>query len=246
MNRENSGLEEKALSHLAEIGISHQLDEVEDLKVDVKTDPLNLIQGKADSITIEGEGMVMKKDLRMEEMDLKTRNVSINPLSAACGIIELTETAEASARVVLTEADINRAFNSDYIQPKLQNLQVSLNGKPLVLDTQEIIFSLPGERKIALQARMLEKQSGQMQNIAFTAVPCISFDKKSILLEEVEASEDNAFPELTTTLIEQTKDLLNLHNFELEGMNLRLQRLSVDVGKITIFAAAQIEDFPSA
>jgi hypothetical protein len=117
-------LGEQALNKAAEIGLANQLDEVENLDVNIKTDPLKLVQGKVDSVTIEGDGMVMQEDLRVEELDMKINNVAINPLSAAFGKIELTEPTQGSARVVLTEADINRAFNSNYIRDRLQNAQM--------------------------------------------------------------------------------------------------------------------------
>ena len=88
---EQQGLGEQALNKAAEIGLSSQLDEVEELHVDIKTDPLKAIQGQVDSVTIEGEGMVMQKDLRVEEMDMQVNNVAINPLTAAFGKIELTK-----------------------------------------------------------------------------------------------------------------------------------------------------------
>ena len=85
--QENQGLGEQALNKAAEIGLSSQLDEVEALDVDIETDPLKLVQGQVDSVTIAGEGMVMQKDLRMEELDMHMSGVAINPLSAAFGKI---------------------------------------------------------------------------------------------------------------------------------------------------------------
>ncbi|MCF4969747.1 LmeA family phospholipid-binding protein, partial [Nostoc sp. CMAA1605] len=63
---EGSGIGEQALNKAAEIGLSSQLDEVENLDVNIKTDPLKLIQGEVESVNIAGEGLVMQKDLRME------------------------------------------------------------------------------------------------------------------------------------------------------------------------------------
>jgi hypothetical protein len=56
-------LEEQALSGAAEITISTQLDEVENIDVDVRTNLLKMIQGQADSVSIAGEGLVMQKDI---------------------------------------------------------------------------------------------------------------------------------------------------------------------------------------
>ncbi|NJR37604.1 MAG: DUF2993 domain-containing protein [Leptolyngbyaceae cyanobacterium CSU_1_4] len=118
-------LGEQALSKAAEVGITQQLDEVEQVNVDIRTDPLKLIQGKVDSVSVTGEGLVMKNSLRMEKLQVDTGSVAINPASAIFGKIELTQSAEADAHVTLTQEDVNQAFNSDYIRNKMQNLTIS-------------------------------------------------------------------------------------------------------------------------
>jgi len=60
------------------VGLASQLDEVKNLDVDIQTDAFKLMQGQVDSVTIEGEGMVMQSDLR-EEMDMQLNSVAINP-----------------------------------------------------------------------------------------------------------------------------------------------------------------------
>jgi hypothetical protein len=115
---EKGDLGEQALSKAAEVALTTQLDEVENLNVDIRTDPFKLVQGQLDSVKIEGEGLVMQKDLRAEELQVQTGNIAINPLSAAFGKIELTQPTEADAHVVLTEQDIQRAFNSEFMHDK--------------------------------------------------------------------------------------------------------------------------------
>jgi hypothetical protein len=80
-------LGEQALSKLAEAGISSQLDEADDVEVDIATDPIKLAQGKLDSVAVDGRGIVMEKDLRMEEMHLQTGEVGVNPLSTVFGMV---------------------------------------------------------------------------------------------------------------------------------------------------------------
>jgi hypothetical protein len=104
---------EKAISKAAEVGLSTQLDEVEELDVDIRTNPVDLMQGKLQSVGIEGEGLVMKKDLRAEELNIQTNEVEINSVKAAFGNIELTHPIDAKARIVLTKTDIERAFNKN-------------------------------------------------------------------------------------------------------------------------------------
>ncbi|MBE9036879.1 LmeA family phospholipid-binding protein [aff. Roholtiella sp. LEGE 12411] len=244
---ESSGIEEQALNKAAEIGLSSQLDEVENLDVNVKTHPLKLVQGQVDAVTILGEGLVIQKDLRMEEMEMQMDSVAINPLSVAFGKIELTKPTEASTRVVLIENDINRAFNSDYVRSQLQSQKINVNGKPVAIQLQHVDFRLPGEGKIALNASILIKETGEIQQVDFSAVPRVSPNGQTVSLENVEYGQgEEISPELTKALIEQTSEILNLSNFDLEGMSLRVKQLEVETGKLTLQAEAHVEQIPTA
>jgi LmeA-like phospholipid-binding len=244
---ENSGVGEQALNKAAEIGLSSQLDEVENLDVNIKTDPLKLIQGEVDRVSIQGEGLVMQKDLRMEELEMQMSNVAINPLSVAFGKIELTQPTEANARVVLTEADINRAFNSEYVRSQLQNQKIHVNGEVRTIEPQNVAFRLPGDGKIALNATVKLVETGENQQVAFSGVPSISANGKSVSLENIEYGENKEIsPELTQALIDETSEILNLSNFDLEGIGLQVKQLKVEVGKLILEAQAYVEQIPSA
>ncbi len=244
---DSPGLGEQALNKAAEIGLSSQLDEVENLDVDITTDPLKLVQGQVDEVTIEGEGLVMQKDLRMEELEMHMSSVAINPLSVTFGKIELTKPTQASTRVVLTEADINRAFNSEYVRSQLQSQKIHVNGQLMTIEPQKVNLRLLGEGKIALNASIFLKETGSNQQVAFSAVPHISANGQTVSLENVEYGESEEIsPELTKALIEQTSALLNLSNFDLEGMSLRVKQLKVEAGKLTLQAEAYLEQIPSA
>lgn len=240
-------LGEQALSKAAEVALTTQLDEVENLNVDIRTDPFKLVQGQLDSVKIEGEGLVMQKDLRAEELQVKTGNIAINPLSAAFGKIELTSPTEADAHVVLTEQDIQRAFNSEFMHDKLQNLDVNVEGKPMKIDTRQVEFGLPGENKVALKAEILLKETRETKQVSFTAVPRMVAGGDRISLEDVQYSEgEEVSPELTAALLKSAGELLDLRNFELEGMSLRLKGLDVHKGKLTLQAQAHVEKFPES
>ncbi|MEH2137386.1 LmeA family phospholipid-binding protein [Nostoc sp.] len=243
---DNSGLGEQALNKAAEIGLSSQLDEVENLDVDIKTDPLKLVQGQVDSVSVEGEGLVMQKDLRMEELKMQMTDVAINPLSVAFGKIELTQPTEANAQVILTEADINRAFNSEYVRSQLQSQKIHVNGQLTAIEPQNVDFRLPGDGKIALSASIKLVETGENHQVAFSAVPQISPNGKTVSLENVEYGESEEIsPELTKALVDETSEILNLSNFDLEGINLQVRQLKAEVGKLTLQAEAYIQQIPS-
>ncbi|MBD2438374.1 DUF2993 domain-containing protein [Nostoc sp. FACHB-110] len=244
---ESPGLGEQALNKAAEIGVTSQLDEVENLDIDIQTDPLKLVQGQVDSVKIAGEGLVIQQDLRMDKIEMQMGNVAINPLSVAFGKIELTKPTQASAKVVLTESDINLAFNSDYVRSQLQHQSVHINGKTTNIEPQDIEFRLLENQKIGLNAGIKLKETGETQQIAFTAIPKVNANGQSVSLENVEYGEgEEISPELTKALVDQTSEILNLSNFDLEGMSLRVKQLEVAPGKLTLQAEAYVEQIPSA
>lgn len=246
MAAQQPGLGEQALSKAVEIGLSTQLDKVDELTVDIRTNPIELMQGKLESVSIEGKGLVMKEDLRTEELEMKIDSISINPLSAAFGKIELTHPTQAETRVVLTEQDLDRAFNSDFLGDKLQNLKVNINNQPMTVDVQKVQFGLPGESKFSLNASIRLRETGETQQTAFTAVPSIKSGGNRISLEDVQYPEGKEVsPELTNALLEKSSELLDLRNFEMQGMSLRLKGLDVQQGKLTLEAEAYVEEFPS-
>src|SRR4028118_367017 len=98
MTHDNLRLDEQAISKAAEIGLSSQLDEAEKIDIDIKTDLLKAVQGQVDSVAIAGQGLVIQKDIRVQEMELHTDSIDINPLSALFGQIELNQSVDATAR----------------------------------------------------------------------------------------------------------------------------------------------------
>jgi hypothetical protein len=97
VRQQKAGFGEQALNKLAEVALSTQLDEVEKLEVQVKTEPGKLAQGQLESITIDGDGLVMQEDLRMEKMEMQISSIAVNPMESSMGNIELTQPAEGKA-----------------------------------------------------------------------------------------------------------------------------------------------------
>lgn len=240
-------LGEQALSKLAEVGLASQLDAVESLDINIQTDPGKFISGAVDAVSVEGKGMVMQKDLRVESIQLETNRIAINPLSAAFGKIELTQSTDAETQITLTEEDIQRALNSDFVRQKLQNLQVRVADEVVTVDTQQMTFGLPGDRKVLLSTNVSFGQAGESKQVSFTAVPHVSQEGQAIALSNVEYAEgQNLSPEITDAMLEQANALLALRSFEFDKMSFRLKSLDIQQGKLMLQAIARIEQFPGA
>jgi LmeA-like phospholipid-binding len=244
MGANSPDLGNQALSKVVEIGITSQLDVVEEIDVDLRTNPGNLIQGKVDSMEIVGKGLVVRQDLRMESIQINTDRVAIDPLRALLGNIELTQPTGAEARIVLTETDINRAFSSDYIRDKLRGLKMEMDGRSVTIDIQQATLDLPGENKFVIAATFLMRESNEVKQFSATAIPQLHEDGNRISLEILAAEGQGLTLKLVMVIFEQLTTLLDLRNFNIPGISLQLHQLEAQLGKLVIHAKSQIEQLP--
>ena len=237
-------LGEQAISKAAEIGIENQLDDVEELDVDIRANPLELAGGEVESVTIDAKGMVMQKDLRAERLILQTDEIALDGLKAALGNIELEHSTNAEAKIVLLEEDIQRAFNSEYIENKLKNQRIKIDGETKTVNAEKVRFTLPGEDKINLSADLTIVESNTKREIALSAKPQLEANGNKITIADVEYHnlEDADFAK---ALLDSMVEVLDLRNFELDEMSLRLTKLDVCEGKIIMAAAAEVHKFPN-
>lgn len=247
MTQDEPRLEEQVLSEVAELGLFSQLDEAEKIDVDVKTDLLKAIQGQVDSVSVAGQGLVMQQDVRVQEMELQVDSVAINPLSALFGQIELNEPTDAAARLVLTEQDINRALNSEYIRNKTPNLELNVEGKTAVIEPLHLEIHLPSDSKMVFNAKtLLHDEIGQTKQIGFTATMLVKTGKQSLLMEGFNCTPDQGVSlELAIAFMKKLKELANLPYYELEGMALRVKDIELHKGSLTLLADAHIKQIPS-
>ncbi len=238
-------LGQNTLNRIAEFALSTQLNESESLSVDIKTDPALLAQGKLASLTIEGQGLVMQKDLRMQQMLISLENIAVSPIKALTGNIELTETSRGKADILLQDRDINRAFNSETLRPQMQNLKMQVDEQPVTLDVLAVECHLLPQGAIGIDAKIQIQETGEIQQIYFTSIPRIKDGGRGVALDHVSYAEGKELsPELTEALLKEARKILNLNNFEMDGISLEINELEVRKGELKLSAIAQITKFP--
>lgn len=238
-------LEEQALSGAAEMTLATQLDEVENISVDVRTTLLKMVQGQVDSVSIVGQGLVIQEDLRVQEMELHTDSIAINPLSAILGQIELNQPVDATARIVLTQEDINRALDSGYIRNKFQSLELNVEGQIVTLEPQQLKIHLPGNNRIRCRGTILLHEMGKTQSVGTTVVFRLLSLSEPPLLEAFNCTRGVGMSlEVAIALMKKVSEFLNLPYFELGEMALRLKALDVQAGSLTLHTEAYVRQLP--
>ncbi len=238
-------LEEQFVAKVAETTISQQLDAAKNVDVDIQTDLLKILQGQADAISFEGQGLVIK-DIRVEDIKVETDKVEIKPLSAVFGQVELNKPINAKVRVVLTEADINRALTSKYIRSKWQNFDLNVDGEIVGLKPQSIQIRFPDEGKIECVGKVILERSNNTSNLEFIAVIRPRTQIQPIMLESFVCSEGQAVSfDIVVALINKVEELVNLAYLELDDIALRIQEMAVHKGSMMLITQAYIRQIPS-
>lgn len=239
-------LGERALNKVAELALSSQLEDFDSLEVKVKTAPEKLANGELESLLIEGEGLVIETDLRVQVLEIGMKEIAVAPLKALTGKIELTQPTEGTARLVLTETDLNRAFNSPELRAKIDVLDTYLSTGQIKLTVPQKRCQLREDGTVIVEALVKLQPSGEIKEVAFTTTPKIAPGGRSVVLEDIqykpgkEVSED-----LTQAFLDKAGKMLDLRNFEKQGLALRIHRFTVEAGRIILSAKADLTQFPT-
>ena len=239
-------LGEQALNKIAKLALSSQLEASDRLDVRVKTNPEKLASGELEALEIEGEGLIIETDLRLQVLEIEMAVIAVSPLKALTGNIELTQPTEGTARIVLTETDLNRAFNSKELRAKISVLDTYIDNKTVKLTVPQKTCQIRSDGTVAVDALIELHPSGDKQEVSFTTKPQIAPDRQGIVLNDIQyAPGKEVSPKLTEALLDKAAKMLNLRHFEKEGLSLRIHQLNVEAGQITLLAAADITQFPT-
>lgn len=242
---EEHRLDEQIVSQVAQSRLSEELDGAEKIDVDVQTDLLKMFQGQADGVSVTGQGLVMR-GIRVQDIKLQTDSVAINPLSVLFGQIELNQPVNTSARVVLTEADINHALTSEFVRSKMPNFELNVDGEIVGLQPQEIQIHLIDGGKMAFTGKVLLTEKGKTRSISFTAQVCPRTEHKPIILENVNLTQGEGISlEVVIALMQKVKELVNLPYLQFDDVVFRVKNMEVQKSSMTLLVDARVTQIPT-
>ncbi|HEY9654186.1 MAG TPA: DUF2993 domain-containing protein [Crinalium sp.] len=240
-------LDEQVISQAAQAAMSSQLEEAEDLSLDVHTDVLKAAQGKADSGSINGRGVVVQ-DVRLESMAVQTDRLSVNPLSILLGHLKLDQPLDATAQIALTEADLNRAMQAEAVTQRLPPLKLNVDGEPVNVELgQPMTVTLPADGKIGLEGIALLHERENVRHVGFAVVILPRTDEQPVRLESFvcDPGGEGLSLEFTIALLQTFKELLAQPYIEIEGMAIKVKRMEIKAGKLLVETEAHIPQMPS-
>ncbi|MBD1923289.1 DUF2993 domain-containing protein [Microcoleus sp. FACHB-831] len=245
MTQEQAGLAQQALNKVAEMGLASQVDAVDKVDIDVRTDPLKLAQGEVDSVAIAGDGLTILQDLRLEQLDLETGNVSIDLLSAVFGKVELTQPTDAKVRVVLIQADLNHALNSKLARNWVRNQNFQVLGKTYSIELKQVECDLPGDGEILFTAGLLLRAEDKSYPIVASVVLWMGDNGDTVCLRQSKFAEGEDLPiEITAALLMRVSTLLKQRYIKQKDFSLNIEQIAVEAGRIVVQVKARVERVP--
>ncbi|AFZ57193.1 DUF2993 domain-containing protein [Anabaena cylindrica FACHB-243] len=238
--------EEKLLSQEAKRRISEKLDEVEQIDIDIKTDVGKLFQGQVDKVELTGQGLVIQDKIRVQDIKMQTDRISINPLSAIFGQIELNEPVNSNFRIVLTEADINDALTSEVIYKWVRQFKLNVDGEIVSFEPQEMQVFLPGEGKLEFKGKVWLKDKDNTHILGYHAIAHPQTQTKPPRLESFHCTEGEGIRvELIAAAMQKIKEIINLPYLEWENMVFSIIDMEVKKGSLILILKAHIKQIPS-
>ena len=248
----HNDLGECAINAVASQSIRHLFTRSESVEAFVRCPSSKLLQGSIDSFKMSGRNLTIRKDFQIEEMLFETDVVSIDFRSALNGQIRLRQPTQAVAQVILSEASINHAFNSELVTKRLQNIFIPAlssisEGKPISFT--EVQVKLLPHNRIRLFAKTDLPNYGTVP-IFMTATLVV--EQRRRLCFQHPHFDLNLVPEpiqaishdLTVSFAQLLNNMIDLDRFDLDGVILRLNRLETQGKKLILSGYAQIEYFP--
>nr|WP_290224847.1 DUF2993 domain-containing protein [Trichocoleus desertorum] len=245
---EEPRLEEQILAQLMEAGLASQLDAAEAIAVDVHTDLGKIVQGQANEVSVAGQGLVIEPNIRVQQLDVHTHGVKINPLSVLLGKVKLEHPVNTVMRVVMTEADLNQTLNSDAIHKYLSPWELDVEGEIVTVELQQPMeIRLLSGGKIQFAGNLLRREHHQEQRSQFSAVILPKTSDRPVLLEEFRCHPGQGLPfALTFAFFQKLKELLEVPYFEWQGIVCQIQHLEVQPGNLVLQLEAHVYQIPSA
>ncbi|MGF1482011.1 MAG: DUF2993 domain-containing protein [Cyanophyceae cyanobacterium] len=240
-----TSLGKKAINKAVEIGLSSQVEAVENLDIDIDCEPIQLAEGEVNSVKLRGEDIVMPQNLSVAEILLETDHVAINVLKAALGKVELSQPTDASLRILLEEADLNRALQSDYLRDLIAQLTIPVGEQNLNLKIQQGKFELSGQNRVSLEAQLLAQYGGVDYDVEFAVTLLFEAFGKRIIFEGGRYLNGKSLDfSATIALLTKVNDLLKLRTLQLSQLLVQIERIYVAANQITLELQAHVEQIP--
>jgi LmeA-like phospholipid-binding len=221
--------------------LKKQFVAVEDLVVRIDNAPnYQVIQGKIDKVRIAGKGLFPIADLRIDTLEVETDPIALQGLKA-----QLAKPLQAAVKVVVTEADINKALQSPAVIQRIKQIGGKALGSQAadLLNQYELVnprVAFLSDRRLRVDVNLKSSTSPEQLKINIeTDVTVAAGQSLELTNTTINANDQPFYPPLTRRIVEGVNQQLNLDRLENDGITARVLKLDFGQKQATIAAFVQ-------
>lgn len=244
-----------AIDKIATDFLRGQIVRADVLEVRVDNAPnYQILLGNVDRIRVAGRGVYVLDFLRIDQVDLETDPISIDPNVLQSGKVVLRRPLQAAVRVVLRSEDINTALRSPSIQSSFKSLSIDITGtnrNPEIIDliNPEVTF-LEGDRiRLAATLQSQPKPTQPKPTLLKVSVNAelktIGGTKLQIVNPRIELEGTPVPEKIAQAFAQGLNKVLDLRQLESKGIIARVLKLEFTEGKMQVIGFAKMDAIPN-
>nr|MCU0549948.1 DUF2993 domain-containing protein [Leptolyngbya sp. Prado105] len=226
--------EENVFAEFAKLILANQLDEFRKIAVSLQTDLGKLFQGEVHDISLQARDLV-KDQIQVQELEVKSDQISVDPLSILFGKIRLNEPLDSEIRLTLSEEDLNQNMNSEFAQSLLKPIELTLGSGEII--TVELLppanIRLLNDHKLRFTGILKIESKKKSQTFSFSSVICPRTETEPVRLETFCCTPHygQSIP-FMIALLQWAESLINQPYYEIEGVAFRVRNLEINHKKL--------------
>lgn len=231
---------------LIQNAVRSQFAAVEQLQVRVDNAPnYQLVQGRVDRLRIAARGLFPIADVRLEALELETDPINLNVRRLQRGKFQIQQPLRAGMRLVIREADINRALQSPDIQKRIQKLSAEAlrdrsGGKERRYELLNPQVEFLDDQRLRIQVNL--RQVGEpdiLQVLIETGLEVIAGRQFQLVNPIIKLDGETVPKEVLTSISNGFTEQSDLRQFEQMGITARVLQLKLDGNHIDAAAFVQ-------
>jgi hypothetical protein len=231
------------LDRVAETAIGNQLDSAEELSVRIDNTPsYRALQGRVDRVRIAGRGLFPVAGVRVAVFEVETDAIALNPGQLRQGQPELEQPLQAAIKLVLTEADLNQALQSETVLEPLRSLNLALSGTSTQSELIDPKFEFLPNDRLRLQVTLQDPRTREQTRVVAESGLQIMAGRQLQLLEPtITVNGQIVAPQLLAYLIGNVSQRFDLTNLEESGITARVLNLEIEDDRLTLVSFVRVE-----
>lgn len=231
MSQRKSRFGEQGINRFIEMVLA-RLVNADSVQARIQAPLKQLTRGEIDGLSIQMMGFLLRQHLRVTELHFEIGAAAVNLQKVMRRKIELLHPTTGALRLVITPTQLSRFLQAELLNPV----------SPTV-DTHELKLhcTFHPEQQLALHW-----QGPQAEATGTTFIqPRLAPDRSGMLLEPQGVTGEQPSAASLSTAIALLTSVLSLQDLANQGTHFQIQTLVIEPDRLTVQAAATIEQFPS-